>query len=304
MKPEIEPVRDASRRIVRELNLLNDKWCIEDFSFSECHLLTELMSLGQATASELGERLVLEKSTMSRLVNGVLDQAYVRSRPDPTDARRRLLSLTAKGRRGLERINKYSNHQVDSALDYVSPADRITIVDGMDRYAKALRYARIARDFRIRPIRRSDNPAIARIIRQVMTEYGAVGHGYSINDPEVDTMHEAYPAPDSAFFVVEKQSKVLGCGGMGPLVGGEKGVCELRKMYFYPELRGTGLGTKLLGIILEAARQAGHTLCYLETLEKMNSARELYSKHGFKVIDHALGNTGHSSCNRFMTLKL
>lgn len=164
--------------------------------------------------------------------------------------------------------------------------------------------ARSGGEFRIRPIRVSDNGSVARIIRQVMAEYGAVGCGYSINDSEVDAMYEAYQAPGSVFYVVEREGKVLGCGGMGPLQGGQGGVCELRKMYFMPELRGTGLGNRLLGTILNAARAAGYTLCYLETLENMTQARRLYSKHGFQPIDHALGNTGHSSCNRFMALEL
>ncbi len=162
----------------------------------------------------------------------------------------------------------------------------------------------VSPEYRIRPIRSADNPAVASIIRQVMTEFGAVGCGFSISDAEVDAMFEAYPAPSSAFFVVEREGVVLGCGGVAPLQGGEAGVCELRKMYFLPDLRGSGMGSRLLGIILAAARTAGHSLCYLETLEGMDQARKLYTRHGFAPIDHALGNTGHSSCNRFMTLAL
>ena len=156
----------------------------------------------------------------------------------------------------------------------------------------------------IRPIRSVDNPVVAGIIRQVMTEFGAVGCGFSISDAEVDAMFEAYPAPSSAFFVVEREGIVLGCGGVAPLQGGDAGTCELRKMYFLPQLRGTGMGHRLLGIILTAARAAGYSLCYLETLEGMDQARKLYTQHGFAPINHALGNTGHSSCNRFMTLAL
>lgn len=304
MKDEIESIRSASRQIVRELHLLDGKLCIEGFTFSECHLLTELKSLGQASATELGERLVLEKSTMSRLVNSLLRRAYIVSNKDPGDARCRLLSLTAKGQKGLQKINAYSNRQVDQALDYVSPDDRQRVVDGLGRYARSLRYARIGSEFRIRRIRSQDNPAVAQIIRQVMTEFGAVGCGYSIGDAEVDAMYQAYPSPEAAFYVVEHQNKVLGCGGFAPLTGGEAGVCELRKMYFTKELRGSGLGTRLMGIILDQARAAGYALCYLETLESMSQARALYLKHGFKAIRHSLGNTGHSSCNRFMTLEL
>ena len=71
-------------------------------------------------------------------------------------------------------------------------------------------------------------------------------------------------------------------------------------MYFRPELRGKGLGARLLGQILEAAREKGFRRCYLETLESMGQARKLYRQHGFVPIDGPLGNTGHSACNSFM----
>jgi putative acetyltransferase len=157
---------------------------------------------------------------------------------------------------------------------------------------------------RIRLIRPEDNPAVAQIIHQVMTEFGAVGCGFSIEDAEVDSMFEAYPVPDSAFFVIERDGRLLGCGGVGPLAGGEPGVCELRKMYFLHELRGSGLGTRLLKVLLNAARDAGYTSCYLETMDNMSQARQLYLKHGFKLIESPLGNTGHGSCNRFMAIEL
>ena len=94
----------------------------------------------------------------------------------------------------------------------------------------------------IRAMRAEDNNAVARIIRDVMTEFGAVGCGYSIEDAEVDAMFEAYPPPRSAFFVVEHEGRIMGCGGLGPLAGADESICELRKMYFQPELRGMGRG--------------------------------------------------------------
>ena len=138
----------------------------------------------------------------------------------------------------------------------------------------------------------------------VMTEFGAVGCGFSISDPEVDAMHEAYQESRSAFFVVEQDGRITGCGGMGPLAGGQAEVCELRKMYFLPELRGGGIGARLLEIILEAARGAGYRQCYLETMETMDGARRLYLKNGFRMIDAPLGATGHSGCNTWMIRSL
>jgi putative acetyltransferase len=153
---------------------------------------------------------------------------------------------------------------------------------------------------RIRPIRAADDPAVAQLIREVMTEFGAVGCGYSIEDEEVDSMYAAYPPPRAAFFVVAEAGRVLGCGGMGPLAGADDTVCEMRKMYFRPALRGRGLGSMLLEVILDAARTAGYRQCYLETLERMEQARALYAGHGFRVLDEPMGDTGHGSCNHWM----
>ena len=156
----------------------------------------------------------------------------------------------------------------------------------------------------IRKIRPDDNSAVAAIIRKVMSEFGAIGCGYSSEDSEVDSMCEAYADENAIFYVIEDQGRILGCGGMGPLMDGDPGVCELRKMYFLPELRGSGLGTKLLQLILQDAHDAGFQLCYLETLSGMIGARRLYIKHGFSAVDDPMGHTGHTGCNNFMTLKL
>jgi putative acetyltransferase len=91
---------------------------------------------------------------------------------------------------------------------------------------------------------------------------------------------------------------------MGPLPGGEEGVCELRKMYFLPVLRGMGMGARLLRRILGAAREAEYRRCYLETMSKMEAARNLYRKFGFTELDHRMGTGQAGGCNRYMILDL
>ena len=156
----------------------------------------------------------------------------------------------------------------------------------------------------IRPIEKKDNTVIAEIIRLVMTEFEAVGCGYSINDAEVDDMYTAYTPERSAFYVVELNGRILGCGGFAPLTGAEQDTCELRKMYFKSELRGLGVGTKLLNLCLEEATSAGFRYCYLETMTTMKQAQHLYGKHGFQYLDKPMGNTGHSSCGTWMARDL
>ena len=82
-------------------------------------------------------------------------------------------------------------------------------------------------NLQIRLIEKQDNAAVADIIRLVMTEFQAVGCGYSINDSEVDDMHNAYAPDGSAFYVVELNDRVLGCGGFGPLTGADRETCKL-----------------------------------------------------------------------------
>ena len=171
----------------------------------------------------------------------------------------------------------------------------------------------------LRPIEPADNLAVAHVIRTVMPEFGCVGTGFSINDPEVDDMYATYIVPGSGFFVLytddllagaaagamgSGEESVVGVGGYAPLAGGDPGVCELRKMYLLPGARGHGGGRWLLEHCLNAATAAGYDRMYLETVAAMTAAAAVYRKFGFVEIPEPLGATGHSGCDRFMVRPL
>lgn len=156
----------------------------------------------------------------------------------------------------------------------------------------------------IREIRQEDNETVARIIRTVMPEFGAGGQGFAIHDKEVDDMYSAYGQRNAAYFVCEADGKLVGGGGIGPLIGGEASTCELKKMYFLPEGRGKGLGQKLLSRCLAEARAMGYEFCYLETFNTMAGAMKVYEKNGFSRIGGPMGNTGHFACDVFYLLEL
>ena len=156
----------------------------------------------------------------------------------------------------------------------------------------------------LRPIRAEDDVAMAAVIRSVMPEFGACGDGFAINDPEVDWMSRAYSAPRHAYFVLERDGRVLGGAGVAPLAGGDARTCELRKMYFLPEARGLGAGAAMMARCLDAARGFGFRQCYLETLTGMDAAMRLYERSGFRRIDAPMGTTGHGGCDRFYLLEL
>jgi putative acetyltransferase len=162
----------------------------------------------------------------------------------------------------------------------------------------------MADDLFLRPIRPEDAAAVAGIIRAVMPEFGADGPGFAIHDAEVGAMAAAYSRPGCAYFVIERGGRVVGGAGVAPLEGGDPKTCELRKMYFLPELRGQGMGARILRHCLRAAKELGYETCYLETLTGMDAAKHLYKKVGFKPLPRAMGCTGHFSCDAYYALRL
>ncbi|MCB9293557.1 MAG: MarR family transcriptional regulator [Lewinellaceae bacterium] len=300
----ISQLRQSSRTLVRELDLLKGVFQDTGYTYSQCHALFELDRHGMMAAGELAEALRLDKSTTSRLLKSLVEKGLVKSEINGMDQRQKFFTLTPAGQEATRCNNALAEAQVEQALQLLDETEREAALQGLSLYAKALYQSRLQHDYTLRPVQPGDNKKVARIIRQVMTEFGTVGEGYSIMDPEVDGMYEAYRNPRSAFFVIERQGEVLGCGGIGPLAGGDEQTCELKKMYFLPELRGMGWGKRLALHCLGKARELGYRLCYLETVERMWQANKLYQRLGFKRLDAPLGSTGHSGCEAFYALPL
>lgn len=156
----------------------------------------------------------------------------------------------------------------------------------------------------IRKVLPEDNQALATVIRSVLIELGVPKVGTAYADPEVDNMFATYDRARNAYFVVEKEGKILGGAGIAPLAGEDPSICELQKMYFSLASRGLGLGKQMMDTCLAFAKENNYSLCYLETLPYMKAAQKLYLKSGFDYIDGPMGNTGHTSCNVWLTKSL
>lgn len=293
----VRSIREHSRQMVRELSMLGMTFRDTGLTHSEIHVLIEVHLHSVMTAGELSDRLNMDKSTISRIVQYLQEQKLITVGKAEHDARQKILKTTALGAKKIQLIDRIADTQVADACELMDEAEVDTVVKGLRLYAKALWQRRHGKEYEIRPIRRDDNPFMAKIIRQVMTEYGAVGKGYSILDKEVDRMYESFANKRSAYFVIAHDKLIAGGGGIAPLAGGPKNVCELKKMYFMPELRGLGLGKKLLRLCLKTAKELGYQQCYLETLHRMSEANRLYQKFGFEPLPTPMGTTGHFKCD-------
>ena len=158
--------------------------------------------------------------------------------------------------------------------------------------------------FVIREILPTDNKQMATIIRNVILEMGAPKIGTAYEDEATDCMFETYQKEKAGYFVIEKDNQILGGCGYAKLNHSKNNTCELQKMYFLPEARGKGLGSKMITKCLTKASKHGFEYCYLETMPYMKAAQKLYKKNGFYLLDSAQGSTGHYSCNVWMLKKL
>lgn len=156
----------------------------------------------------------------------------------------------------------------------------------------------------IRPVEKRDNKEIAVLIRSVLEELKAPKTGTAYADPELDSLFEVYQDPRSAYFILEKDKTILGGAGISKLKNYEGNICELQKMYFLPEARKLGLGSQMMEFCVAKAREFGYDSIYLETLENMTDAQNLYQKSGFRFLDIPLGDTGHDSCPVYMLKEL
>jgi putative acetyltransferase len=159
-------------------------------------------------------------------------------------------------------------------------------------------------NYSIRKIEIKDNPFVAELIRAVFDELNIPKVGTAYEDVYLDFMFEEYNKPKSVYFVVESNGRIIGSAGIAPLENETETICELQKMYFLPETRGLGIGSKMMSNCLQAAKDFGFEKCYLETMPFMLDAQKLYKKVGFEYICSPMGSTGHVSCPIWMLKEL
>ncbi len=151
-----------------------------------------------------------------------------------------------------------------------------------------------------RQIQQSDNPHLAKIIRDCFIEFDAPKEGTVFGDPSTDNLYSEFQKEGSILFVVEESGVILGCGGIYPSAGLDPGCAELVKLYLIPAARGRGIGKKLLELSMEAALAMGYTSLYIESIPEYSKAVGMYEKAGFKHLDNPLGNFEHPACNIWM----
>ncbi len=155
-----------------------------------------------------------------------------------------------------------------------------------------------------RKIRQEDDTGIATLIRTVLEEFGIDKLGTVYTDPTTDHLYDLFSDNTSDYWIAELNGKIVGGCGYFPTVGLENGCVELVKLYISRDVRGIGLGKKLMQLTINEAKKAEYQSIYLETLPELNNAVGLYKSLGFKILEAPLGNSGHFACNLWMLKEL
>jgi len=150
---------------------------------------------------------------------------------------------------------------------------------------------------KIRKIAPEDTAIMASIIRKVLTEFGANKPGFAWQDPELNDLYHAYSNFREQYYVIESAGNIVGGGGLAEFICDLPRCCEFQKMYLLPEVRGKGLGLKLIKTLLQSAEEFEYSNVYLETMGSMAQARKLYLASGFITLNSPMGNSGHNGCD-------
>ena len=129
-------LREVARMYTRAQRVVAD--CCRTTN-TQCHLLSELGRSGPLPLSELGTRVSLEKSWVSRAVDAMVERGLVTKEPNPADARSWLVTLTAEGERTVKELDRTLDEHAGQLLGSLTARERADVERSLLLLMKALR---------------------------------------------------------------------------------------------------------------------------------------------------------------------
>jgi ribosomal protein S18 acetylase RimI-like enzyme len=122
--------------------------------------------------------------------------------------------------------------------------------------------------------------------RSLIEEYAAqlgasMGVDLAFQDfaAELDRLPGMYGPPSGCLLLASRDDEWVGCCALRRF---SAEICEMKRLFVKPEVRGANLGRHLAERLIGAARALGYRRMVLDTLEGMAAARTLYRSLGFR----------------------
>jgi DNA-binding MarR family transcriptional regulator/RimJ/RimL family protein N-acetyltransferase len=293
----VESVREASRRLVRELGFMGPSLIGTQLPPSAVHALIEIGQRERLAAWELCEVLNLDKSSVSRMLQKLIRQGELVEVKSGRDARSKLLCLTRQGQKTLEAIHRRARRQVESALCLLAEEGQQAVLAGLSAYADALRRARTGQG--LSEGRRIDlyvgyHPGAIGRIAELHGRFYAKERGFgSFFEAKVAQGVAEFASrlekPMNGLWLAVENERILGSVAVdGEDLGG--GTAHLRWFILDESLRGQGWGRRLLGEAVAFCDRLGFARTRLWTLEGLEAARHLYEAAGFTLKESFTGS--------------
>lgn len=143
---EVVQFRERIRLLERRLGLLEQyqsECC--GLSLSQCHALVEIGRASPLSLGDLAQRLGLDKSTTSRVVDSLVTSRKVKREEHPADRRVIQLSLTDAGKATFENIEQEMNRQYREVLSAIPEEKRAQVLESLEVLLEVLPNIRCCR---------------------------------------------------------------------------------------------------------------------------------------------------------------
>jgi len=140
-------LHELIRVLVRNLGILekSDASCC-GVTISQCHAIVEIGRSGEVSLSELAELLALDKSTMSRTINNLVEDGLVIRELDPEDRRYVKIKLTDKGIKIFKDIEESMDRYYKSIFNSVPEEKREQVLDSLKLLIEAVNKNKCCRE--------------------------------------------------------------------------------------------------------------------------------------------------------------
>lgn len=271
----VAEVRRFNRTVTQRIGALDDAFLSRDRPLGQARLLWEIRRDG-SDVRQLRARLELDSGYLSRLLRSLENDGLIVVAPNDTDGRVRTARLTSRGEAEQAELDRLSDDAAAAILEPLGTRQRDRLVTAMAEVERLLVASAIQLamcDPRHPHARRAVQAYMTELARRFEEGYDPA-RGISATDEEVSP-------PAGLFLLATLYGEPVGCGVAKFHPGA---TAHLKRMWVAPEVRGLGLGRRLLAELeAHAAARGVHTI-RLETHRALDEAISLYRTAGYREV--------------------
>ena len=272
----VSQVRRFNRAVTQRVGALDDAYLNRGRPLGQARLLWEIGPDG-ADVRSLRSRLDLDSGYVSRLLRSLENDGLVVVEPSETDARVRAARLTPAGLAERQTFDRLSDAAAGSILGPLSARQRTRLVDAMAEVERLLTASAV--EITIRDPRHPDARSCLRAYFSEIGERFDGGFDPARGVPAIEDDEMTPPA--GLFLVASLHGEPVGCGGL-KFHGDDP--AYIKRMWVSPDVRGLGLGRRLLAELETQAARNGLDAVRLETNRVLTEAINMYRAAGYHEV--------------------